>query len=52
MTLQSRLVTALLAAGLLLAGPAVADEVQLPAPALDPTGPVIALWRPECTGLR
>ena len=39
--------TALLAAGLLLAGPAVADEVQLPAPALDPTGPVIALWRPS-----
>lgn len=39
--------TALLAAGLLLAGPAVADEVLLPAPALDPTGPVIALWRPD-----
>ena len=38
---------ALLAAGLLLAGPAVADEVQLPAPALDPAGPVIALWRPD-----
>src|SRR4249919_1886750 len=47
MTLQSRLVTALLAAGLLLACPAVADEVQLPALALDPTGPVIALWRPD-----
>jgi hypothetical protein len=47
MTLQSRLVIALLAAGLLLAGPAVADEVRLPAPALDPTGPVIALWRPS-----
>ena len=39
--------TALLAAGLLLAGPAVADEVQLPATALDPTGPIIALWRPS-----
>ncbi len=38
---------ALLAAGLLLAGPAVADEVQLPAMALDPTGPIIALWRPS-----
>ncbi|SEP43716.1 Beta-galactosidase [Rhodospirillales bacterium URHD0017] len=47
MTLQSRLVTALLAAGLLLACPAVADEVRLPALALDPTGPVIALWRPS-----
>ncbi|MPZ35277.1 MAG: hypothetical protein GEV13_30605 [Rhodospirillales bacterium] len=44
MTLQSRLVTALLA---LLACPAVADEVRLPALALDPTGPVIALWRPS-----
>jgi hypothetical protein len=39
--------TALLAAGLLLAGPALADEVQLPALVLDPTGPVIALWRPS-----
>lgn len=39
--------TALLAAGLLLAGPAVADEIQLPAPVLDPAGPVIALWRPD-----
>ena len=47
MTLQSRLVTALLAAGLLLACPAVADEVRLPALSLDPTGPVIALWRPD-----
>jgi hypothetical protein len=45
MTLQSRLVTALLATGL-LAGPAAADEVRLPALALDSTGPVIALWRP------
>lgn len=39
--------TALLAVGLLLAAPAVADEVLLPAPALDPTGPVIALWRAD-----
>jgi hypothetical protein len=39
--------TALVAAGLLLAGPAVADEVLFPAPALDPTGPIIALWRPD-----
>ena len=41
--------TALLAAWLLLAGPAVADEVQLPAMALDPTRPIIALWRPSAS---
>jgi hypothetical protein len=40
-------VKTLLAAGLLLAGPAMADEVRLPATALDPTGPVIALWRSD-----
>ncbi|WP_170303705.1 beta-galactosidase [Reyranella soli] len=39
--------SALLAAALLLAGPAVADELLLPAPALDPTGPVVVLWRPD-----
>src|SRR5215212_5311369 len=37
---------ALLAAGLSLASQAMADEVQLPATVLDPTGPIIALWRP------
>ena len=44
---ESAVRVALLAAGLLLAGPVLADEVQLPATALDPTGPVIALWRPS-----
>jgi hypothetical protein len=39
--------TALLAAGLLLTAQAMADEVQLPATAMDPTGPVVALWRPS-----
>lgn len=38
---------AYLAVGLLLSGPALGDELQLPATALDPTGPVIALWRPS-----
>lgn len=38
---------ALLAAGLLAAAPALADEVRLPAAFLDRTGPVIALWRPD-----
>jgi hypothetical protein len=37
----------LVAAGLLLAGPALADEVKLSARALDATGPVIALWHPS-----
>jgi hypothetical protein len=39
--------TALLTAGFLVAAPAVADQVLLPAPALDPGGPIIAFWRPD-----
>ncbi len=36
-----------LLAALALAGPAGADELALPAPALDPAGPVMALWKPS-----
>jgi hypothetical protein len=30
-----------------MAAPAVADQVVLPAPVLDPTGPIVAFWRPD-----
>ena len=41
-----RRVAVLLGAVVLAAGTARGDEIALPAPALDRTGPVVALWRP------